>query len=244
MNERIQKIISGRGVMSRRGAERLITEGRVTVNGHLAILGESADPGQDDIRIDGVPLPAPSGYVYIMLNKPRGVVTTMHDERGRRTVADLTKDVGQRVYPVGRLDQDSEGLLLLTNDGALTKIMTHPSHEKEKVYRVTVRGDIDSALPVLSEPMTIDGYRIHSAGVKLNTYRPDGGILEITIHEGRNRQIRKMCAQAGLEVRRLVRIAEGGIHLHDVVIGRWRYLTKEELDIINCIKNCKNAGKD
>ena len=177
MTERLQKIISACGVMSRRSAERAIEEGRVTVNGKPAEIGQSADPERDIILIDGILLPERHDYVYIMLNKPRGVVTTMHDEHGRRTVADLTSDVGIRVYPVGRLDYDSEGLLLMTNDGALTKRMTHPSHETDKVYRVTVRGDVDTALPVLTGPMVIDGYRIRPAGVSVTEYRPNGGIL-------------------------------------------------------------------
>ena len=165
-----------------------------------------------------------------MLNKPRGFVSTMKDERGRRTVAQLTQGAGARVYPVGRLDYDSEGLLIMTNDGDLTLRLTHPSHEAGKTYRVSVRGDL-ARLPALSEPMVIEGYTIRPAEVHVLSRTEDGAAkLEITIHEGRNRQIRKMCAQCGLEVRRLKRVAVGKIGLDPALApGKWRRLTPDEI---------------
>ncbi|MDR3278536.1 MAG: rRNA pseudouridine synthase [Oscillospiraceae bacterium] len=225
MLERIQKILSARGACSRREAERLIADGRVTVNGVTASLGQSADGGTDVIALDGAPLRPPGERVYIMLNKPRGVVTTVRDDRGRQTAVSLVADCGARVYPVGRLDMDSDGLLLLTNDGAFANRLTHPSGEKEKTYLAEVSGDIDAALPVLSQPMEIDGYTVRPARVTA-----DGGRLTFTIHEGRNRQIRKMCAQAGLAVRRLTRVSEGGVALGGLPPGAWRRLTAAEVE--------------
>ena len=222
MRERLQKIISAAGICSRRAAERLLTDGRVTVNGAVALLGQSADPETDDIRVDGTPLSVTDRHHYILLNKPRGYVTTLSDEKGRRTVAELVAPA--RVYPVGRLDLNSDGLLLLTDDGALAQRLMHPSHAVDKVYRTLVEGDIDTALPVLRGPMTIDGYPIRPATVR----RVGERTLEITIHEGRNRQVRKMCAAAGLKVLRLTRVAEGPIRLGTLSPGKWREMTEEE----------------
>ena len=192
MKERIQKILAQAGLCSRRAAEELLRDGRVTVNGRPAGLGDSADPTRDRLAVDGRPVRAAEEKVYLMLNKPRGFVSTMKDERGRRTVAQLTQGAGARVYPVGRLDYDSEGLLIMTNDGDLTLRLTHPSHEAGKTYRVSVRGDL-ARLPALSEPMVIDGYTIRPAEVHVLSRTEDGAAkLEITIHEGRNRQIRKI----------------------------------------------------
>ena len=228
MRERLQKLISAAGVCSRREAERYILAGRVTVDGRPAVLGQRADPAAEEIRIDGVPLAAPGKKVYIMLNKPRGYVTTLRDERGRPTVAELTADAGTRLYPVGRLDYDSDGLLLMTNDGSLAHALTHPSHEIDKTYRVRVRGDIARALPLLTAPMEIDGYTVRPAAVA----KVGEGVLDITIHEGRNRQVRKMCAKAGLVVRRLTRIAEGPLRLGALPPGKWRYLDKNEINLL------------
>ena len=164
-----------------------------------------------------------------MLNKPRGYVTTLSDERGRRTAAELVAGCGERVWPVGRLDLDSEGLLLFTNDGAGTDLLLHPSHKVEKEYHVRVRGDVDRALPVLTGPVDLDGYRLASAGVKVLRRSADGGLLSVTIHEGRNRQVRRMCALAGLEVRGLKRVREGSLALGDLPPGRWRPLSEEEV---------------
>ena len=228
MEERLQKILSARGVTSRRGAEAYLSAGRVTVNGRPAAVGDKADPDRDDIRVDGRPLPRAEGRTYLMLNKPRGYVTTLSDEKGRKTVADLVKGCGARVWPVGRLDLDSEGLLILTDDGALTQRLLHPSHEVEKEYRVWVRGDVAAALPVLRGPMELDGVPLSPARVE-----PAGdGVLSVVIHEGRNRQVRRMCAAAGLQVTRLRRVREGALTLGALASGRWRPLTREELELL------------
>ena len=226
MEERLQKILSARGVASRRTAEGWLAAGRVTVNGVSAKVGDKADPERDEIRLDGRLLPGPPARrTYVMLNKPRGYVTTLSDERGRRTVAELVADCGARVWPVGRLDLDSEGLLLLTDDGALTQRLVHPSHEVEKEYRVWVDGDVRAALPVLRGPMSLDGVPLRPARVA----ELGPGLLSVVIHEGRNRQVRRMCAAAGLTVRRLKRVREGPVRLGDLPPGRWRPLTEEEL---------------
>ena len=217
--------------MSRRTAETLLTEGRVRVNGAPATLGESADPETDRITVDGKPLPTVKEMVYIMLNKPRGYLTTMSDDRGRKTVVELTSGVGTRVYPVGRLDYDSEGLLLMTNDGALAQKLEHPSFDIKKTYLVRVKGEnIRAALPVLRSPLVLDGYRIRPAEVKLLKRTNVGALLLFTISEGRNRQIRRMCELAGLTVLRLRRISESGIALGDLPVGKWRSLTDAELE--------------
>lgn len=232
MKERLQKILSAHGVASRRESEQLIIAGRITVNGSTAVLGESADIDSDIIAVDGTPLRNADEKVYIMLNKPRGYVTTMKDEQGRRNVSDLVKECGVRVYPIGRLDLDSGGLLLMTNDGELTNFLTHPSNEKDKTYHVRVRGDIENALKPLSEPMSIDGYTIRPADIKLLNRTHDTAVLAMTIHEGRNRQIRKMCAQVNLKVEFLNRVAEGGLQLGRLKTGSWRYLNDSEIKML------------
>lgn len=231
MTQRLQKILSARGVCSRRKAEEMILAGRVLCNGKIARLGDSADPDVDEIKIDGQLLPAGEDCVYIMLHKPRGYVTTLRDEKGRLDAAQLVADCGVRVYPVGRLDMDSEGLLLFTNDGAFANELMHPKHEVDKTYRVMVRGYSDEALEKLKKPVTLDGYTIKKPGVSLicRSETSDKAQLEVVIHEGRNRQVRRMCAMAGLEVQRLIRVAEGPVQLGDLKRGAWRYLTKEEL---------------
>ena len=232
MAERLQKLISAAHIASRRAAELFIAQGRVTVNGRVAQLGDSADPAVDTVMLDGKPLVLSDVRTYIMLNKPRGFVTTLSDEQGRPTVADLVRDAGVRLYPVGRLDLDSDGLLLLTDDGEFANDLMHPSHAVDKVYRTEVEGDVDAALPILRSAMEIDGYRIRPATVEV----AGEGVLHITIHEGRNRQVRKMCAAAGLHVRRLTRIAEGALTLGDLPVGKWRALTENE---IAALKNSK-----
>ena len=226
MTERLQKIISARGVASRRVAEKMIEEGRVTVNGTIAMLGQSVDPEMDEILLDGKPLPTGSDYVYIMLHKPRGYVTTLSDEKGRKTVAQLVADCGVRVYPIGRLDMDSEGLLLFTNNGEFANSMMHPKHEVDKSYLTWVENYSESALDVLNKPIVLDGYRVRAP--KVRVVKP--GLLEITIHEGRNRQVRRMCEAAGMHVTRLKRVREGGLQLGDLALGKWRYLTQEEVE--------------
>ena len=230
MKERLQKILSGRGVCSRRKAEELITAGRVTCNGITAKLGDAADPEVDEILVDGKPLPSRNEYVYIMLNKPRGYVTTLSDEKGRPNAAQLVADCGVRVYPVGRLDMDSEGLLLFTNDGDFANRLMHPKHEVDKTYRVLVQGYSDENLERLKQPIELDGYTIRTPGVKLLRTRDKGQAqLLVTIHEGRNRQVRRMCDGAGMKVLRLQRISEGDLKLGNLESGKWRYLTPEEV---------------
>ena len=229
MQERLQKILSARGVASRRKAEEMIQQGRVTVNGRVAFLGDSADSQTDEILLDGEKLPSQGEPVYILLNKPRGYVTTLSDEKGRANAAQLVADCGIRVYPVGRLDMDSEGLLLFTNDGELTNQLTHPKHEVEKTYEVWVTGYVPGAEERLKMPITLDGYTIKPPKVKLLKSRADQAHLLVTIHEGRNRQVRRMCDAAGMHVTRLRRVREGNLNLGDLPKGKWRYLTPEEI---------------
>lgn len=199
------------------------------VNGVPAVLGQSADPDIDRIVVDGKLIRGDVHKVYIMLNKPKGYVTTMKDEKGRRNVSELVSGCRERVYPVGRLDLDSEGLLILTNDGKLTHYLTHPSNERPKTYHVQVKGDVRNALPELCKPMLIDGYRIKLAKVRLLKQTPDCGYLSVTIHEGRNRQVRKMCTQTGLDVVSLRRVAEAGLNLGRLRTGDWRFLNDDEV---------------
>ncbi len=228
MGERLQKIIAARGAASRRKAEEWIQEGRVTVNGAVATLGQSAEEA-DEICIDGKPLPKQQGYVYILLNKPRGYVTTLSDEQGRKNAAQLVADCGTRVYPVGRLDMDSEGLLLFTNDGGFANNLMHPKHEVNKTYEAWVTGYRPGAEFRLARPITLDGYTIKPPIVRLVKAEGDKARFRITIHEGRNRQVRRMCQAAGMHCTRLRRIQEGSLSLGDLPLGKWRYLTEEEV---------------
>ncbi len=229
MAERLQKILSARGVASRRTAETWIQQGRVMVNGIPARLGDTADPEQDEILLDGKPLPQGQEPVYILLNKPRGYVTTLSDEQGRPNAAQLVADCGVRVYPVGRLDMDSEGLLLFTNDGAFANALMHPKHQVKKTYDVWVTGYVPGAEIRLARPIELDGYTIRKPEVKLLKAEGNRARLRVTIHEGRNRQIRRMCQAAGMTVTRLRRIREGSLSLGDLAPGAWRYLTREEV---------------
>jgi 23S rRNA pseudouridine2605 synthase len=204
----------------------------VTCNGRVCALGDSADPENDEILLDGKPLPSGGKTVYIMLHKPRGFVTTLSDEKGRRNAAQLVADCGERVYPVGRLDMDSEGLLLFTNDGAFANAMMHPKHEVDKVYRVWVTNFAPEKLEALKEPIELDGYKIKAPKVRPVRMEPTRAILDVTIHEGRNRQVRRMCQAAGLEVARLKRIAEGGLRIGELKPGAWRYLEPRELELL------------
>ena len=224
MEERLQKLLSAAGVCSRRRAEEYILAGRVTVNGKQVGLGDKADPARDRIEVDGAPLPVSQAHTYIMLNKPKGYVTTLSDEKGRKTVAALVADCPARVWPVGRLDLNSEGLLLLTDDGALTQRLTHPSHAVEKEYHVWASGDVDRALTVLSAPVYDGGEELIADRVE----RVGEHELLVIIHQGKNRQVRRMCAAAGLKVERLRRVREGALLLGGLEPGRWRYLTKQE----------------
>ena len=221
--------MSSRGVASRRRAEEMIAEGLVTVNGIAAVLGDTADPQLDVILVEGKPLPEATKYVYIMLHKPRGYVTTLSDEKGRPNAAQLVADCGVRVYPVGRLDMDSEGLLLFTNDGDFANSLMHPKHEVNKTYTAWVTGYVPGAEIRLSRPITLDGYTIRPPKVMLVSAEGEKARIRITIHEGRNRQVRRMCQAAGMHVTRLCRIQEGSLRLGDLPKGKWRYLTAEEV---------------
>ena len=229
MRERLQKLIARAGICSRRTAETLLTAGRVTVNGVAAQLGDKADAGTDVIAIDGTAVTFAEPSVYLMLNKPRGYVTTLRDELGRATAAELVADCGTRVFPVGRLDKESEGLLLFTNDGALMQAMTHPSHQVDKTYEVTVTGQLEGAADRLSAVTELDGEPIVPAQVEIMERRQGQALLRVTIHQGKNRQIRRMCAQVGLQVTRLCRISEDALTLGDLKPGQWRYLTDAEV---------------
>ena len=230
--ERLQKIIAARGLCSRRQAEKWIEEGRVRVNGNTAHLGDTADVTEDVIEVDGKRLPKAGKKVYLMLNKPRGYVTTLSDEKGRKNAAELVTGCGTRVYPVGRLDMDSEGLLLFTNDGEFANLMMHPRHEVDKIYRVWVTNFAPEKLEALKEPIELDGYMIKTPRVRPVRMEPTRAILDVTIHEGRNRQVRRMCQAAGLEVARLKRIAEGGLRIGELKPGAWRYLEPRELELL------------
>ena len=228
---RLQKFFSDCGVLSRRAAEAEIAAGKVKVNGAVAQIGDSIDPEVDIVEYKGKrirPRVSEKRH-YIMLNKPRGYVTTMQDEKGRPTVANLTAGVGTRVYPVGRLDMDSEGLLLLTDDGEFANQLTHPRHEIPKIYHVTLSKVLTKEeIATLRAPMELDGYRLQPVTVK--KLAPD--TIQMNLFEGRNRQIRRMCEAAGLKVIRLQRIAIGNLGLGDLPLGRWRELTPNEVDYL------------
>ena len=228
MEERLQKLLAQAGLCSRREAERWIDDGRVTVNGKKASVGDKADPRRDKIFVDGKPIGGAEEKVYLMLYKPRGYVTTMRDERGRKTVADLVRGCGARVVPVGRLDYNSEGLLLLTNDGAWAQHLLHPKHEVEKTYHVSVFGPVAGAAARLAAVTDLEGESIRPARVEVLRKTPGTAVLAVTIHEGKNRQVRRMCAQCGLTVKRLRRVREGALELGDLPPGKWRYLTQDE----------------
>ena len=232
MAERLQKLISAAGLMSRRAAEKYIEAGRVKINGRVAALGDKADIDTDEILVDGQPLLAAEGRTYIMLNKPKGFVTTMSDEKGRRNVTELVRGLG-RIYPVGRLDMYSEGLLIMTNDGEFANTLMHPSHEFKKTYRTWVRGDdVGLAVEYLRGELDIDGYIVRAENVDIEALIPDGAVLLITISEGRNRQVRKMCQCAGLHVTRLMRISEGPLELGSLAPGKWRRLSNDEVSAV------------
>ncbi len=238
---RLQKHLSSCGVASRRKAEELIEAGKVKVNGRVASIGDKVDPKRDKVTVRGKAVIAVTQKVYIMLNKPRGYVTTMSDEFERKTVADLVKDVGVKVFPVGRLDRDSEGLLIMTNDGELANAITHPSKLVNKTYRVTVGGEVDDErIKNLCEGVVIDGKKTKPCDVFVIERKPDRTVLNFIIHEGRNRQIRKMCEAVGLEVLRLKRIEIAGVKLGGLKTGAWRDLNERELVRLNSISKPKD----
>lgn len=233
---RLQKIIADNGFCSRRKAELLIEGGRVKVNGHIAQIGQQADPSRDIITIDGerIYFEKKKEYTYLIMNKPRGYLTSMTDDRGRRCVTELLPEgTGKRLFPVGRLDLNSEGLLLFTDDGSFANQMMHPRHEVSKTYRVTARPDItDEQAAKLSEGVYIDGRKTAPAEIRILSKEPNRVVMEVVIREGRNRQVRKMCEAVKLEVARLKRTAIGPIRLGMLKPGTTRELTKEELKAI------------
>ena len=236
MKQRLQKLISSAGVASRRAAEQMIAAGRVTVNGTRAELGASADPDTDRIEVDGQAIRQPERRRYIVLHKPRGYVTTLRDDRGRPTVAELVSDAGGRLYPAGRLDMDSEGLLILTDDGQAANALMHPSHQVDKVYTVFVQGaDIPGAMAKLRAMDSLEGEPIARPSVTLIERKGAAAELQIVIHEGKNRQVRRMCAACGLSVSRLIRVAEGPVTLGALPPGKWRTMTSDEISYLRNI---------
>lgn len=227
---RLQKFMADRGIASRRKCEELIEAGLVKVNGRRAKVGDKVDPVRDKVTVEGRHISSDTSPRYIMLHKPRGFITTMSDERGRRCVAELVADVGDRVYPVGRLDKDSEGLLLLTNDGGFANALTHPSHHVPKFYRVTLRPGIsDEQLAAFSNGLDIDGRRTAPAQIRVLHKEEGRTVVEVVLYEGRNRQIRNMFDVLGIEVARLKRTAIGSLKLGMLPQGKWRELTKDEV---------------
>ena len=236
---RVQKYVADCGLMSRRKAEEEILAGRIKVNGERVEQGRKIVPGVDRVEYLGKPVEMPGNkrFVYIMLNKPRGYVTTMNDELGRKCVASLVADVGERVYPCGRLDLDSEGLLIMTNDGELANKLMHPAHHIPKLYTVKVKGKVtEEQLKKLNKPMMIDGYETQPAVAKLLSLKEEESSIGITLFEGRNRQIRKMCEQLGLTVLSLRRIAIGTITLGNLKIGTWKRLSRAQVDYLKNYK--------
>ena len=235
---RLQKYFTDRKIMSRRAAEAEIAAGKVAVNGAVAAVGDKVDPAADVVVWNGRTLQYPTGeHVYIMLHKPRGYLTAMSDDRGRKRVSELVRGVGSRVYPVGRLDLNSEGLLLMTDDGELANLLTHPRHAVGKVYNVSVRGKIDDEkLARLRAPMVIDGYKTQGAEVAVIETHEGGGKLRITLYEGRNREIRKMCEQVHLAVGRLCRVQIGEIKLDNLALGKWRALSPAQIAYLTRLK--------
>lgn len=229
MKMRLQKLLSEREIASRRKAEEMIRAGRITCNGTVCGIGDTVDPETDLILVDGKKLPPRAEYIYLMLNKPRGYVTTLSDEKGRKTASMLVCDCGSRVYPIGRLDMDSEGLLLFTNDGAFANMLMHPKHEIQKTYCVWVGQYSETGLKRLGQSFELDGYHTKPAKVRLLSEAEGKAKLLITIHEGRNRQIRRMCDAAGMTVTRLRRIGEGPLKLGDLPPGKWRHLREDEV---------------
>ncbi|MHB1399886.1 MAG: pseudouridine synthase [Trichloromonadaceae bacterium] len=230
MKERLQKIIAAAGLASRRQAEEWISAGRVRLNGRIATLGESADVQSDRIEVDGQALRGPAASIYLLLNKPSGYVTSLNDPQGRPLVTDLVKEVGARVYPVGRLDLTTEGLLLLTNDGELANHLAHPRHQVEKTYLVRVRGVLaDADRQRLEQGVLLeDGM---TAAAKISRVRAVGqhSWFELTIHEGRNRQVRRMCEAVGYPVSRLKRVRLAFLTLDELQPGQFRYLSRQEV---------------
>ena len=243
---RIQKVLSESGVMSRRKAEEYIESGKVTVNGRKASIGQKINPARDIVAVEGVRVETRQHQkkIYLALHKPRGYVTTMNDEMDRRCVAQLVQDAPARVYPIGRLDRNSEGLLLMTNDGDFANQIMHPRYHVPKCYRVTVRPDInDEQAMRLAEGVELDGQRTAPAQVTVLLKEPGRVVIQIVITEGRNRQIRRMCEAVGMEVARLKRISIGPVRLGMLPPGKWRMLTQPELSALqSALKNDRAPG--
>ncbi len=239
---RLQKFIADAGIMSRRAAEEEIKNGNVSVNGHVATPGTKVDPKNDHITFRGKKITQRhEEYTYIMMNKPRGYLSSTSDDRGRKCVTDLLDGVNGRVYPVGRLDLISEGMLLLTDDGELKNRLTHPSYSLPKVYRVKINSEVTEAeMEILTSPLVIDGYEIKPVEVRISDVDESGTVLKMTLFEGRNRQIRKMCEAAGLTVRRLSRVSIGNLKLDGLQVGKWRYLEPEEVEYLKKATRKKN----
>ena len=231
---RLQKFASDAGLMSRRAAEEEIKNGSFAINGHVAALGAKVDPAKDNVTYKGKKIVYKrSEYTYIMINKPRGYLSTTSDDRGRKCVTDLLDGIDARVYPVGRLDLISEGMLLLTDDGELKNRLTHPKHSIPKVYRVKVSEHVgDSEYAILTSRLEIDGYVIKPVDVVIASEDESGTVMKMTLFEGRNRQIRKMCEAAGLTVKRLARVSIGNLKLDGLPVGKWRHLEPEEVNYL------------
>ena len=242
---RLQKFAADAGLMSRRAAEEEIKNGNFAINGHVAATGAKVDPAKDTITYKGRRIAyRKAEYTYIMMNKPRGYLSSTSDDRGRKCVTDLLEGVSARVYPVGRLDMISEGMLLLTNDGELKNRLTHPSHTIEKIYRVKVAGAVsDEQLETLCSPLVIDDYKIRPCIVTRGETDESGTVLKFVLTEGRNRQIRKMCEIAGLTVKRLSRISIGKLKLDGLPVGKWRYLDEDEVEYLYKATNNVNTRK-
>ena len=231
---RLQKFIADAGLMSRRAAEEEIRQGNISINGHVAEIGMKINPRRDVVTYRGKRIAyEKKEYTYILMNKPRGYLSSTSDDRGRKCVTDLLTGAQARVYPVGRLDLLSEGMLLLTDDGELKNRLTHPKTSLPKVYRVKVFPAVsDEQIERLSSPMVIDGYEIKPVTVTLTESDESGSVLKMTLLEGRNRQIRKMCETVELTVKRLSRISIGNLKLNNLPVGKWRYLSKEEVEYL------------
>ncbi len=240
---RLQKFIADSGLMSRRAAEEEIKNGNVSVNGHIAELGMKINPKSDVVSYKSKRVfYEKKTYTYVMMNKPRGYLSSTSDDRGRKCVTDLLSGIDARVYPVGRLDLISEGMLLLTDDGELKNRLTHPSHSLPKIYRVKVSGDVnEEQYNTLTSPMIIDGYKIKPVSVTVGESDESGTVLKMTLLEGRNRQIRKMCEQVGLTVKRLSRISIGNLKLNSLPVGKWRHLTPDEVQYLYTATKTKNT---
>jgi len=239
---RIQRALARAGVASRRHSEELIAAGRVTINGKPAQVGQSVDPARDEIRVDGKQVQAPSDTVWLLLNKPSGVMTTRSDPQGRRTVFDLVDDVPGLTY-VGRLDYLTEGLLLLTNDGAAANQLTHPSFEVEREYSVVVKGDVDAAVAMARRGVELDDGPVRPRQVSARKLGGGQSELRVTITEGRKREVRRLCTAIGLTVERLIRVRYGPIELRDLPVGASRALTRNEIEALENVAASRSDAR-